>query len=188
MASTRRNHESAIRVAQISSKSAILVAIITTVGGVLSGYLLRGPLEESPAAHSRWLTIERLESRDILDVRLVISVNGLRYSYPSSTVWQAIEPGMQPNKERFLLPSADSYRISFLVFSEALEMREKPGTDTALFSRGGGQATSTTVDEISVAQLPSGVRSYDVFGMVRPFTRAPMPDKATSIRVLYSIE
>jgi hypothetical protein len=129
-----------------------------------------------------------------MDVRVVISVNGLRYSYPSSSVWQAIKPDMETNKERCFLPSADSYRVSFLVFSDGLEAKYDPDRDPGgQFNRGSlsrdyiGQATSTAVDEISAARLPSGVRFYDVFGLARNFTRSASRDDA-SVRIFYSID
>ena len=168
-----------LQAARISAKSAVVVALITTLGGVVAGYLVRPDAGRGNVSALHWLTIERIESDAPADVRVLITVNGLRFSYPSSSVWQELQPGMTGEQERFLLPpSEDSYRVSF----HAFEIRG-PHSDS-------GESTSSVVEEIPVDKIPTGRRSYDLYGIVRPFTRGGSPTRGgtVSLRVSYSIE
>lgn len=111
----------AVQAAKVSAKGAIIVALITTLGGVVAGYLVRQPANSQQPADLHWLTIEGIEAQGYLDVRLLMTVNGVKFSYPSSSVWQEVGPRMSTANERFLLPPAEeSYRVSFQAFQALL--------------------------------------------------------------------
>lgn len=183
--STKRNleDESAIRVAKVSAKAAILVALITTLGGAATGYFLRLSEHTPKTLKLHWLKIERVESSHHLDVRLVATVNGMKFSYPSSSLWQEVGPGMSAAPERFLLPPGEkSYRVSFFAFQTYRpEDLGSEGEQQIV-----GEATSPSIYELDLERLPSGVLSYDLHGNVRTFSRGG--DRETAIRIFYSLE
>lgn len=181
----KRSDESIVQAARISAKSAAIVALITTIGGAFAGYFLRpnegnnnkAIAQNTPIAQLHWIKIERIESSEFMDVRILATVNGVRFSYPSSTIWQEVGPNRSAAIERFLIPPAEgTYRVSFYAFVNEYS-RNKPG-----------EATSSYVDEIDVSELPTNVLSYDLYGSVRPMTRGGEPAGAKAIRVFYSIE
>jgi hypothetical protein len=185
----KRSDESIVQAARISAKSAAIVALITTIGGAFAGYFLRpnegnnnkannkAIAQNTPIAQLHWIKIERIESGEFMDVRILATVNGVRFSYPSSTIWQEVGPNRSAAIERFLIPPVEgTYRVSFYAFVNEYS-RNKPG-----------EATSSHVDEIDVSKLPTNVLSYDLYGSVRPMTRGGEPAGAKAIRVFYSIE
>jgi hypothetical protein len=184
----KRSDESIVQAARISAKSAAIVALITTIGGAFAGYFLRpnegnnntdnkAVAQNEVIAQFHWIKIERIESSEFMDVRILATVNGVRFSYPSSTIWQEVGPNRSAAIERFLVPPAEGiYRVSFYAFVNKYS-RNKPG-----------EATSSHVDEIDVSKLPTNVLSYDLYGSVRPMTRGGEPAGAKAIRVFYSIE
>jgi hypothetical protein len=172
----RKSEDSVVQAARISAKSAAIVALITTIGGAMVGYFLR-PSDNNTLPQVHWIKIERIESNEPLDVRIVATVNGVRFSYPSSTIWQEVGPNQSAAIEKFLIPPTEStYRISFYAFVNDFS-RNHPG-----------EATSSQVYEIDVSKLPTSGLSYDLYGSVRPMTRGGEPGKAKAIRVFYSIE
>ncbi|WP_152974838.1 hypothetical protein [Pseudomonas sp. RIT-PI-q] len=100
-----------VKIAKITAFQSILVAVITAVGGLAAaGYIGRATVEPQ-----RWLTIESVESNEFRVGRIVVEVNGLHFSYPSTAVWAEFGAGM--SREKFSLPrSSDGYRISFRAF------------------------------------------------------------------------
>ena len=174
----KKSDESIVQAARISAKATAIVALITTIGGAFAGYLLR-PNEGNKKATAplHWIKIERIESTKIMDVRILATVNGVKFSYPSTTIWQEVGPNQSAAIERFLIPPAEgTYRVSFYAF-------------VSDFSRHySGEATSSQVHEIDVSKLPTNVLSYDLYGSVRPMTRGGEPGEANAIRVFYSIE
>ena len=99
------------RIARLSAFQAIVVAIIVASGGILAGYFGHERIRDVTSSQpKRWLTIHGLESVRFSTCRIVISVNGYNYSYPSTAVWARV--GAAP-REHFALPPASSYRVAF---------------------------------------------------------------------------
>ena len=103
-----------VEVARITARQAIVVALITTIGGIAAGVIAnREFTRRNSFAAQRWLRIDGVRSTQPSDVRLIISVNGYNYSYPSTSVW--VRPGAYTPRERFALPPAEVFRVSFSV-------------------------------------------------------------------------
>ena len=98
----------------------------------------------------RWLTLTDLQGLRSLRVRIVVKVNGTRFSYPSNVIWAQNNGTMAT--EKFPLPlSEDGYQLSFELFS--LDDNDK-------FE----QHTSTEV--ILVESFPSDL-SYKIFTVTK---------------------
>jgi hypothetical protein len=95
-------------VAKVSARQAIIVALITAVAGVMG--VLAARRESGPSTTPHWLRIEAIETQSTAPLRLIISVNGINYSYPSTAVW--ITPGPYIPHEQFPLPEAPRYHIT----------------------------------------------------------------------------
>src|SRR3954467_5384460 len=100
-----------IRLAKITAVQAIVVALIAAVAGIIGGYLGHERLSDAPLGKPKqWLTIDQVESGAFATCRIVLSVNGYNYSYPSTAVWARV--GASP-REYFALPPAPAYRVAF---------------------------------------------------------------------------
>jgi hypothetical protein len=141
--SPREEHQ--VQVAKISAFQAIIVATITAVAGLLAGYLGK-PMEHNQDVQ-RWLVIDGAEAKDHSLIRIVATVNGVYFSYPSNSVWTAVGPDM--SRERFPLPSSKNYSISFRAFLS------DPGPAKTI------QGESNYVDTIQ--EFPSGQRTYQLY-------------------------
>ncbi len=163
------NPESHVKVAKISAIQGIVVALITAVAGVAAGYIARGGGEASPIKQ-HWIEINSIESNNSTLVRLVITINGINYSYPSKAVWAEIGPSM--SKERFPLPQeSENYRVSFSAF-----LSERGPAPTL-------RAESQEVKEISVGKLPQKDQVYYLYPVEGSY-RAAVKD----VVIGYSIE
>jgi hypothetical protein len=115
------NAPAPIDAARVSRSTAIWVAVITAIGGfataMASGSL--GLMKQAPhPAAQRWIRIDSVQLTNHKDlppidrVRLVVQVNGVSYSYPTSvnSLWAPVGPGMA--SERYPLPEGgDTYRV-----------------------------------------------------------------------------
>jgi len=113
------NGQATVRAAKITATQAIVVALITTFGGGLIGFFVNQGSISLPGIASaqvahRWLVISNVEDPARRHVRLVVSVNGLYFSYPSRAVWT--ETGPQMSVEKFPLPASDDYKVAFSAF------------------------------------------------------------------------
>ena len=162
---------SKISIAKIGAAQAIAVALITATAGVFAGYLARGA-SDNPQAHiQRWISIEGIEIENHTLIRLVATVNGVNYSYPSKAVWAQVGE----NRERFPLPAtSETYRVSFQAFLS------DPGNVPTT------QAGSQFVDEINVSKLPVTEKSYTLFTVGGMSTVYGTQDR--SVQVRYSIK
>lgn len=101
-----------IKVAKITVFQAIFVAVITTFGGALAGYLVSHSSGKPEKYNQEWLVIKSIEyapprmtGSGFVDLerfrnqvkklypkkyRLVIRVDNVTYSYPSIAVWQEL--------------------------------------------------------------------------------------------------
>lgn len=157
------------RIARLSALQAIVVAIIVAIGGIVTGYFGHERIRDVTASEpKRWLTIESLESTKFSTCRIVVSVNGYNYSYPSTAVWARV--GAAP-REHFALPSASSYRVAF----------------RAIVDRGDEDAQLLESPEVQDFSAATPIRDqvYVVYPGIR--VRGPS-DSDTAIRLRYSIE
>lgn len=164
--------ETQIKVARISALQAILVALITTLGGLVGGLAIGRSSAGSGPARQHWLVIEGVHQTKVPFIRVVATVNGLHFSYPSRAVWAEVNPGM--SKERFPLPiNADSFLVSFTAFG----VHDPLQPHVAEF-------TSQVVEETKVHQLPARNRAYGLYDLYEG-VRGGHPD---TLSVNYSIE
>lgn len=158
-----------LRLARISAVQAIVVAIIAAVAGIITGYIGHERIRNVTASEpKRWLTIDGVESVRFPMCRVVVSVNGYNYSYPSTAVWARV--GAAP-REHFALPSAATYRVAFRVIVDA-------GGDDAQFLE------SPEVHELSSA-MPVRSQTYVVYPGV---SVRGQNDSDSAVRLRYSIE
>ncbi len=136
-----------VQVAKITAFQAITVALITVAGGSL-GYFLgeSGKTKNKPEIKQHWLAIKNVNY--LGSTRLVVTVNGNNFSYPSTQIWAG--NGEQAPQERFPLPvGAEKYQISFTALI--------PETDPGL--KGFYPTQSPQEEEIGLQQLPTGERT-----------------------------
>jgi len=109
-----------LKAAKISRTQAIVVALVTAIGGfatslATNGFGLLGTKNHT-AQH--WIKIETVQTGNVSvhpKVRVTADVNGVSYSFPTNTVWAAVGAGMAG--ERYPLPTgAESYRVKFRAF------------------------------------------------------------------------
>ena len=119
----------------------------------------------------RWIKLNSIETDTYSLIRLVISVNGANYSYPSKAVWAQIGT----NKERFPLPiTSDEYRVSFKAFLS------DPGNVPTV------EASTQKVDEFSIQQLPVEDKTFELYS-VGGFSTVYETGK-DAVQIKYSIE
>jgi hypothetical protein len=78
-----------VRVAKISALQAIVVAVITAAAGVFAGYIGKSSTQ-APPPQQRWIVIDGAESQAYSVVRIVATINGVHFSYPSNSVWAEV--------------------------------------------------------------------------------------------------
>jgi hypothetical protein len=111
---TRNGEEPAVQAARVTSKQAVLVALITALGGLATGWLSHGS-SATPVTQQRYIKVTGVNSDGQGDVRIVIEVNGQAYSYPSRAVWAEVGPQMP--SEVFPLPTgASEFSVHFSAF------------------------------------------------------------------------
>lgn len=137
-----------LSIAKIGAVQAIIVALITAFAGVSAGYFARGDSAPSQEVVQRWISVDGIQTIDYPLIRLVITVNGANYSYPSKAIWAQVGE----NRERFPLPmTSENYRVSFQAFLS------EDGNQTAL------HAASQHVDEIAIDHLPANQKLYNLY-------------------------
>lgn len=170
-----------IKIARITARQAIIVALITAASGVLVGLLsgYRSGKSAQIDTVQRWITVKPVVAEPYTSgsaVRVIAMVNSQAYSYPSRAVWADIGPRM--SKESFPLPvGADEFRFRFEVF-----YRGPNGEITAY--------TSQEVDEIKSSELSGSVeRTYSIFPLDRTFTRGAqrVDQSSTRLTVVYEV-
>jgi hypothetical protein len=137
------NADSSVEVARISARQAIIVAIVTSLAGVLGGiigYYANKPAHLTPGTlHAISIDGVRSEPNCQCAIRVVAVVNGQAYSYPSRAVWADIGPGM--SKEEFPLAPADVYRVNFQAY-----LRRPDGDTVKLFTSNYNKESPPGVD------------------------------------------
>lgn len=132
MPKTPKKEATDVRIANISARQAILVALITAIAGLIGSFISYSQgLRHSPS--HRYLKIASLDSRFTKGaVRIVADVNGQPYSYPSRAVWADL--GHEQPSEAFLLPPDQSEIIVHFsaFFRDASgEVRQLTSADSA---------------------------------------------------------
>ena len=140
-----------VEVARISARTAIIVALITAMSGLITGYLVNKPSEQPK---QRWLVIHSVSSDVATDLKLVARVNSIPYSYPADALMTRIAPGMP--KQRCPLPLADDYAVSFEAF-----FREDGDEASDLF-----EAKNRETHQISGKQPPKEEQKYGLHEVV----------------------
>lgn len=166
------NHpETKIKVAKLGMIQAIIVSCITAAAGVATGYIARGELPSQKEPNQHWLVIKEVTSNEHSVVRVVATVNGVNYSYPSKVLWAEIGPGM--SSERFPLPlTNDGYRVSFSAFVSD----KGPEVPVVVFG-------SNEIEEVSKTLLPVKSKSFSLYQLAGSY-RAAVKD----VSIVYEIE
>jgi len=143
-----------VRVARIKAFQAIAVALITGVIGLATGYFASGgggkSVIGSESQPQHWLVVDKIEANRTPKVRLIVTVDGVNYSYPSKAIWAEIGPGM--SSEKFpLVYSEDGYDIQFSAFVSG-----GPGEDRLQ------RLMSQELRSVELAQLPLESQWYDL--------------------------
>ncbi|MBX3315220.1 MAG: hypothetical protein KF906_12995 [Actinobacteria bacterium] len=164
-----------VHIAKIARSQAIIVALITTLGGSVAGFFLGGGLQGKSSIEQQWLVIEGIEGDVKTPIRVVANVNGISYSYPSKAVWTEIGPTMA--KESFPLPAGEEkYNVSFSILYKPLAI--DPTKDLI---RGPGQ--NNDIVKHLRSQLPTQPNGYDIYP-VENGLRGAKPE----LKVIYHIE
>ncbi|MDP3029799.1 MAG: hypothetical protein Q8O04_09955 [Deltaproteobacteria bacterium] len=106
-----------IKSERINRRALIHKFIFPFLVAVLSGILIPIILRACNPVQQHWLVIHNVRNLRVGNevgryVRVVASVNGVNYAYPSQAVWATIGPQMCT--ERFPLPiKSSSYRVAF---------------------------------------------------------------------------
>jgi len=115
-----------LAVAKVAAWQAVIVALITTIGGVFIGIWSQRHARANTPPPQRWLTIQSVkfdpQSPLIKKVRLIANVNSVSFSMPIVEPW--IYAGADVSPVRFPLPTGDStFRVRFSGF--AVESRDR---------------------------------------------------------------
>ncbi len=142
-----------VRVAKITAFQAIIVALITVVGGGIGYFAGTSGPGEAAATPQRWLVIQGVEGPPGVSVRIVASVNSIIYAYPADVPYTKIGPNMA--EQKLPLPSdADEYTIGFVAQFKAMT----PG--------GFNQALSRARPTFSSRNLPTDRQQYALRGVI----------------------
>lgn len=165
-----QSSDSNIKVAKITATQAIIVAIIMTFGGALTGYLFSGKNKTSALPIQHWLQIHKIEGEKDDLVKIVATVNGTSYRYPSRLEWTEI--GSQMSPEKFPLPlSSSCYHISFMASITYPGPVPIEKTDSQM------------VHEVKLSQVPTGDQIYELYLVIDDRICAK-----PRLRIIYSIK
>jgi hypothetical protein len=93
--------DNSLKIANITARQAIIVAVITSVAGLLGAYI--GNQQKKTDTTEHRIKFNAVQAGEPGAVRVVFEVNGQPYSYPSRVVWADVSQQMSP--ESFPLPS-----------------------------------------------------------------------------------
>jgi len=137
-----------ISLAKINAWQAILVALITTAGGVVGGAWLatrdaKSKTSAVPQQSQCWLTVLGVEGpKENLEGRIIIYCDDVAFSIPSQTAWAKLD--RQMDKTRFPLP------VNRSVHAVRFEILQKDGR----------RITSDEVQQFALEHIPTGSESY----------------------------
>jgi hypothetical protein len=108
--------DTSLQVAFITAKQAIIVALITSIAGLVGAYI--GNQHKNPDTVERHIKFTSVESQEPGAVRVVFEVNGQPYSYPSRVIWADVSQHM--SQESFPLPlGVSSYSVHVFAYFRA---------------------------------------------------------------------
>jgi hypothetical protein len=108
------------RVARITAKQGIAVAVITAIAGMAGAGIQKITLPESDSQHGPLLTIKSVEVQDHKRrrIRVIAEADGNSFSVPSRAVW--LDTGEPLSPETFPLPrEPKAHTIWFSVLEES---------------------------------------------------------------------
>ena len=101
-----------VKVAKITAFQAIIVALITVLGGGIGYFAATAGPNNSAASAQRWLVIQGVDGPTGESVRIVATVNSVIYAYPADVPYTKIGSNMA--EQKLPLPSGENrYRIGF---------------------------------------------------------------------------
>lgn len=108
-----QKHDTSLQIASITARQAIIVALITSVAGLVGVYI--GNQHKNSDTVERRIKLTTVDSPEPGAVRIVFEVNGQPYSYPSRVIWADVSQHM--SQESFPLPlSASSFSIHVFAY------------------------------------------------------------------------
>jgi len=144
-----------LKIAKITSRQAVVVAIISAISGCLIAlipFFITKSNSSQTIQKQAWLTVKRIEffqpfeeqeipREGLSRGRLVVHVSGISYSYPSKTLYTFLSQDGYYAEESFPLPiTLTTFAVSF----ELLSIPQDPLRSGKFFST----ATSTQVDRV----------------------------------------
>lgn len=100
--------DTSLQVASVTARQAIIVALITSVAGLVGIYI--GNQHKNADTVERHIKLTTVDSPEPGAVRVVFEVNGQPYSYPSRVIWADVSQYM--SQENFPLPlNASSFSV-----------------------------------------------------------------------------
>lgn len=144
-----QKNEQQLQVARIAAWQAVLVALITAIGGAATGYFARGTETAKAPMKQHYLIIQGVSGTSGDMVRVVARVNNLLYAYPADVPFTPISSGM-PEQKLPLPITADVYTVSF----EA-QLRPSSRNEVKL-------AKSRTTPQFDPKSLPTEMQSYEL--------------------------
>jgi hypothetical protein len=93
--------DNSLNIAHITARQAIIVALITSVAGLLGAYIANQQKKTDTTEHR--IKFNAVQARESGAVRVVFEINGQPYSYPSRVVWADVS--QQMSTESFPLPN-----------------------------------------------------------------------------------
>ena len=151
MSATEDNTQ--VKVAKITAFQAIIVALITVLGGGIGYFAGTSGLDKPAASTQRWLVIQGVDGLHGESVRIVASVNSVIYAYPADVPYTIIGSNMA--EQKLPLPSGvDVYTIGF-------EAQFK-----TMSREGFTQARSRERPSFSAQNLPADRQQYALRGII----------------------
>jgi hypothetical protein len=140
--------DTALQIASVTAKQAVIVALITSLAGLIGVYI--GNQHKNSDTVERHIKLSAVDCDQPGAVRVVFEVNGQPYSYPSRLIWADVSEHM--SEESFPLPlNASSYSVHVFAYfkDENQQIRRFETQETK---------------EVSVSALPdqSEIKLYEV--------------------------
>ena len=159
-----------VKVAKITAFQAIIVAVVTAMGGGIGYFAGTKDTGPPPESIQRWLVIHGVDGPPGQSIRIVVSVNSVVYAYPADVPYTKI--GMNMPEQKLPLPSgADEYTVAF-----EGQIRDS-GTDAV------EPAKSRSRPSFSVHALPRDKQQYNLHAVIGDEKQAEV-----ALTVLYSFQ
>jgi hypothetical protein len=142
-----------VKIAKINAVQAIVVALITVVGGATAGYWVGNSGSSTPTIQQKWLIIQGIDGPNNESVRVVIGINGIVFAYPADVSYTKIGPNMA--EQKIPLPvGVDDYTLEFQAqFRNAISVGFK-------------DAKSRSRPTFPAESLPTERQGYSLHGII----------------------